>query len=74
LKPCAFAGRPSFFKETCMRPTLSLREPQDAPRVKEAKEIVTAALGAPDPSVVPFAMRLAEARDAWSNSKRKSSW
>lgn len=57
-----------------MRPTLSLREPQDAPRVKEAKEIVTAALGTPDPSVVPFAMRLAEARDAWSNSKRKSSW
>jgi chorismate synthase len=57
-----------------MRPTLSLREPQDAPRVKEAKEIVAAALGALDPSVVPFAMRLAEARDAWSNSKRKSSW
>ena len=50
-----------------MRPTLSLREQQDAPRVKEAKEIV----GAPDPSVVPFAMRLTEARDAWSNSKRK---
>ena len=56
-----------------MRPTLSLREPPDAPRVKEAKEIVTAALGAPDPSVVPFAMRLAEARDAWSNGKRKRS-
>jgi hypothetical protein len=56
-----------------MRPTLSLREPQDAPRVKEAKEIVTAALGTPDPTLVPWTMRIAEERDASSNSKRKSS-
>ena len=54
-----------------MRPTLSLREPKDAPRVKEAKEIVTAALGTPDPALVPFAMRLAEARDVWANGRRK---
>lgn len=56
-----------------MRSKLSLREPPDAPRVKEAKEIVTAALGAPEPAFVPWAMRLAEARDAWSNRKRKNS-
>ena len=56
-----------------MRPTLSLREPQDAPRVKEAKEIVTTALGKPDPTLVPWAMRMAEERDAWANSRRKSS-
>jgi hypothetical protein len=45
-----------------MRPTLSLKEPQDAPRVKEAKETVAAALGQPDPSLVPWAMRMSEAR------------
>jgi hypothetical protein len=56
-----------------MRPTLSLREPPDAPRVKEAKEIVAAALGAPDPALVPWAMRMAEERDAWANGKRKGS-
>jgi hypothetical protein len=55
-----------------MRTILSLKQPQDAPRVKEAKQIVAAALGAPDPTLVPWAMRIAEARDAWSNSKRKS--
>lgn len=54
-----------------MRPTLSLREPQDAPRVKEAKAIVAAALGEHDPSLVPWAMRMAEERDVWSNGKRK---
>jgi hypothetical protein len=54
-----------------MRPTLSLREPQDAPRVKEAKELVAAALGRPDPGVVPWAMRLTQERDAWSNRHRK---
>jgi hypothetical protein len=54
-----------------MRPTLSLRTPPDAPRVKEAKEIVAAALGAPDASLVPWAMRMTEERDAWSNGKRK---
>jgi hypothetical protein len=54
-----------------MRPTLSLKEPQDAPRVKEAKETVAAALGQPDPSLVPWAMRMSEARDAWANGKRK---
>jgi hypothetical protein len=73
LETSRFRRAAFFSKEAGMRPTLSLREPQDAPRVKEAKEIVTAALGAPDPSVVPFAMRLAEARDAWSNGKRKRS-
>jgi hypothetical protein len=70
LKPRAFAGRLSF-KELCMRPTLSLRTSPDAPRVKEAKEIVAAALGAPDASLVPWAMRMTEERDAWSNGKRK---
>lgn len=55
------------------RPKLSLREPPDAPRVKEAKEIVTAALGTPEPAMVPWAMRIAEERDAWSNRKRKNS-
>jgi hypothetical protein len=54
-----------------MRPTLSLREPPDAPRVKEAKQIVASALGAPDPALVPWAMRIAEERDAWANGKRK---
>jgi hypothetical protein len=61
-----------MIQETCMRPTLSLREPQDAPRVKEAKQIVTAALGKPDPALVPWAMRMTEERDAWSNGKRKA--
>jgi len=55
-----------------MRPKLSLREPPDAPRVKEAKEIVTAAVGTPEPTLVPWAMRMAEERDAWSNRKRKN--
>lgn len=58
-------------QETGMRSKLSLREPQDAPRVKEAKEIVTAALGNADPSIVPWVMRMTQERDAWSNSKRK---
>jgi hypothetical protein len=49
-----------------MRPTLSLREPPDAPRVKEAKQIVASALGVPDPALVPWAMRIAEERDAWA--------
>ena len=55
-----------------MRSTLSLREPPDAPRVKEAKEIVAAALGATDPALVPWAMRMAEERDTWTNAKRKA--
>jgi len=56
-----------------MRPTLSLREAlgSDAPRVREAKEIVAAALGGVDPTLVPWAMRITEQRDAWSNAKRK---
>jgi len=55
-----------------MRATLSLKMPQDAPRVKEAKEIVAAALGGdPDPALVPWAMRITQARDAWSNGRRK---
>jgi len=54
-----------------MRPTLSLREPKDAPRVKEAKEIVAAALGKPDPALVPWTMRMTEERDAWANARRK---
>lgn len=54
-----------------MRTTLSLKQQQDAPRVKEAKEIVASALGKPEPGLVPWAMRMAEARDAWSNSRRK---
>jgi len=70
LKPPLSPGG-FLFEETCMRPTLSLREVQDPPRVKEAKEIVAAALGRPDPAVVPWAMRITEARDAWSNAKRK---
>jgi hypothetical protein len=58
-------------QEIFMRPTLSLKQTGDAPRVKEAKEIVASALGNPEPGLVPWAMRLAEARDAWSNSRRK---
>jgi len=54
-----------------MRATLSLKMPQDAPRVKEAKEIVAAAVGEPDPALVPWAMRITQARDAWSNGRRK---
>ena len=54
-----------------MRPSLSLKMPQDAPRVKEAKEIVAAALGEPDSTLVPWAMRITQERDAWSNGKRK---
>jgi hypothetical protein len=73
LETLRFRRAASFFKETCMRPTLSLREPQDAPRVKEAKEIVAAALGGLDPTLVPWAMRMTEARDVWSNGKRKGS-
>ena len=54
-----------------MRPTLSLKVCGDAPRVKEAKQIVAAALGKPEPALVPWAMRMGEARDAWANSRRK---
>lgn len=61
-----------LIERTGMRSKLSLREPQDAPRVKEAKEIVAAALGNPDPNLVPWAMRMAEDRDAWSNRRRKN--
>ena len=53
-----------------MRQTLSLRIPPDAPRVKEAKEIVAAALGESDPTLVPWAMRITQERDTWSNGKR----
>ena len=53
-----------------MRETLSL---PDGPRVLEAKRIVAEALGEAkaDPALVPFAMRLAEARDIWANTRKR---
>jgi hypothetical protein len=51
------------------RATLHLSKPPVAPRVAEAREIVQSAVGELDQSLVPFAMRLAEARDAFINGK-----
>ncbi len=52
-----------------MRDTLKLQG--DAPRVKEAKELVTAALRETDHTVVPWAMRITEDRDVWLNSRKQ---
>lgn len=53
------------------RATLHMPKPTVAPRVAEAREIVQQAVGELDQSLVPFAMRLAEARDAFVNGKRR---
>jgi hypothetical protein len=53
------------------RPTLGLPHGSDAPRVKEAKELVATALGRTDHTVVPWAMRLTEDRDVWLNSRKQ---
>jgi hypothetical protein len=52
------------------RPALHLPNNRDAPRVKEAKEIVSEAIGELDHALVPFALRMAEARNAWVNRRK----
>ena len=54
-----------------MREKLSLPHAPDAPRVKEAKEIVASALGKLDNAIVPWTLRLVEDRDSFVNGKRR---